>query len=183
MKPAPVTAQSYAGLGDGAERSLGAAATTVLFQCPDPERLLVRAGAAVTYRKSIAAELRPTQFAIRKPFGTVTARESEEGKLHPDRVRQLPIGSYLLPSGGYQKLHVSRLALPLEVIAAARAVICPADVHRTGQQNVPLMPLTRPTRDAGAWKPLVAPAHTGDASDMSHADPDSSVQQEPSRDL
>ena len=142
-----VTAQSYAGLGAGAERLLGAAATTVLFQCPDPERLLERAGAAVTYRKNIAGELKRSQFAIRKPVGGVTARESEEGKVHPDRVRQLPIGAcYLLPSGGYQKLHVSRLVLPDGVLDAARASLIPPSTGAHEGVGYVVAPAERPAR-------------------------------------
>ena len=142
-----VTAQSYAGLGAGAERLLGAAATTVLFQCPDPERLLERAGAAVTYRKNIAGELKRSQFAIRKPVGGVTARESEEGKVHPDRVRQLPIGAcYLLPSGGYQKLHVSRLVLPDNALDAARAMLVPSAGGGQGNTEEVVALVKRPAR-------------------------------------
>lgn len=39
-----VTAQSYAGMGEDADRILGAAAGLIVHQCADPERLLTRAG-------------------------------------------------------------------------------------------------------------------------------------------
>ena len=60
-----VTSQSYAGLGEGADRMIAAAATTVLFQCADPERLVSRAGTITHYTKSYTTERASLFPAIR----------------------------------------------------------------------------------------------------------------------
>ena len=105
-----VTAQSYAALGDSADRMLQAAATTVLFQCADPEPLIRRAGSRAVYRTNVAGTLRHSQLTVGRTTGQASLREDEAPSIHPDLVRRLPVGAcVLLATGGFQQLCVARL--------------------------------------------------------------------------
>jgi hypothetical protein len=115
-----VTSQSYAGLGEGAERMIAAAATTILFQCADPERLVVRAGTSTHYRTSYSSE-RTSLFPAVRP-SRETIRGDDRPRLDPTLVQTLPIGAcYLVPSGAYQLVAVAPLHVAQTRVEAFRA--------------------------------------------------------------
>jgi hypothetical protein len=105
-----VTAQSYAGMGEGADRILGAAATLLLHQCADPDKLLMRAGMATTYARSVSFTERGTSSPIAYGVGAGSIREQEQLKVHPNAVKALAPGECFLISGGrYAHVSVARL--------------------------------------------------------------------------
>jgi hypothetical protein len=48
-----VTGQSYAGMGEGFDRILGAAETLILHRCGDPDKLLPRAGQRLAFKRRV----------------------------------------------------------------------------------------------------------------------------------
>jgi hypothetical protein len=106
-----VTAQSYAGMGEGADRILGAATTLLLHQCADPDRLLMRGGMATTYARNVSFAERGTSNPAAYGVGTGSIREQEQLKVHPNEVKALAPGECFLISGGrYAHVSVARLA-------------------------------------------------------------------------
>jgi hypothetical protein len=106
-----VTAQSYAGLGNGAERMLGAAAGVLLHQCGDPEELLQRAGMATTYQRRVAYAQRGVTAGSAHEYelgeGAITSQPSL--KVDPNWVRTQPTGvCVLIAEGRYQQVCVRR---------------------------------------------------------------------------
>jgi hypothetical protein len=123
-----VTAQSYAGMGEGADRILGAAATLLLHQCADPDKLLARAGMATTYARSISFAERGVSHPTAYGVGAGSIREQEQLKVHPNAVKALAPGECFLISGGrYAYVSVARLAPD----TAALYVLPPASAHHT----------------------------------------------------
>ena len=115
-----VTSQSYAGLGEGAERMIAAAATTILFQCADPEHLVARAGTSTHYRTSYSTERTGVFPAVRSSREMI--RGDDRPRLDPNLVQTLPVGAcYLVPSGAYQLVAVAPLAIQQARIDAFRA--------------------------------------------------------------
>ena len=114
-----VTSQSYAGLGEGADRMIAAAATTVLFQCADPQDLVTRAGMITHYSKSYTME-RTSIFPSVRPTREVI-RGDDRPRLDPTLVQTLPVGAcYLVPSGSYQLVAVTPTTFPQERIEQFR---------------------------------------------------------------
>jgi hypothetical protein len=108
-----VTSQSYAGLGQGADRILGAAATVLLHQCPDPETLIARAGTApdVLLRRS-AVERLGLGGVKSYATGQVAYAETDRFKVRPEVVQQLAPGECVAICGGDAlRLRVSQLPL------------------------------------------------------------------------
>jgi hypothetical protein len=115
-----VTSQSYAGLGEGADRMIAAAATTILFQCADPEHLVARAGTSTHYCTSYSTERTGVFPAVRPSRETI--RGDERPRLDPTLVQTLPVGAcYLVPSGAYQLVAVAPLHVPQQHVEAFRA--------------------------------------------------------------
>jgi hypothetical protein len=109
-----VTAQSYAGMGEDADRILGAAAGLIVHQCADPERLLTRAGQDLTFERRVSFSERGMGQAV-KEFavgeGMLAARQ--ELKVSPDRVKQLGPGEcFVIVGGCAQEVRVSQVRLP-----------------------------------------------------------------------
>ncbi|MBC8075787.1 MAG: hypothetical protein H7Y32_06900, partial [Chloroflexales bacterium] len=115
-----VTSQSYAGLGEGADRMIAAAATTILFQCADPEQLVARAGTSTHYRTSYSTE-RTGLFPAVRPSREMI-RGDDRPRLDPTLVQTLPVGAcYLVPSGAYQLVAVAPIRVEPSRIDAFRA--------------------------------------------------------------
>jgi hypothetical protein len=115
-----VTSQSYAGLGEGADRMIAAAATTILFQCADPERLVARAGTSTYYHTSYSTERTSLLPPVRPSRETI--RGDERPRLDPTLVQSLPVGTcYLVPSGAYQLVAVAPLHVAQTRVDAFRA--------------------------------------------------------------
>jgi len=109
-----VTAQSYAGMGEDADRILGAAAGLIVHQCADPERLLTRAGQDLAFERRVSFSERGMGQAV-KEFavgeGMLAARQ--ELKVSPDRVKQLGPGEcFVIVGGCAQEVRVSQVRLP-----------------------------------------------------------------------
>jgi hypothetical protein len=109
-----VTAQSYAGMGEDADRILGAAAGLIVHQCADPERLLTRAGQDLTFDRRVSFSERGMGQAV-KEFavgeGMLAARQ--ELKVSPDRVKQLGPGEcFVIVGGCAQQVRVSQVIIP-----------------------------------------------------------------------
>jgi hypothetical protein len=117
-----VTSQSYAGLGAGADRILGAAAAVLLHQCPDPETLIARAGTARDLQQRVMGTERFGLGGIKTyATGQVAFQEREVVKVRPEAVQQLEAGEGVLIVGGkYRRVRVSQLDLPEVVLAAAQ---------------------------------------------------------------
>jgi hypothetical protein len=137
-----VTAQSYAGMGEGADRILGAAATLLLHQCADPDKLLARAGMATTYARSVSFAERgasnPTAYAV----GAGSIREQKDLKVDPDHVKALAPGECFLISGGrYAHVSIARLApgaaAPYVPISGARHTNAGASEHSLSASEAP----------------------------------------------
>jgi hypothetical protein len=118
-----VTAQSYAGLGQGADRILGAAAAVLLHQCPDPEILITRAGQVSERQLRQGGTERVTLGGIRTyATGQVSAVTQERAKVRPELVQQLGVGEAVLICGGQaSRLRISQVPLDTPAIEAAYA--------------------------------------------------------------
>jgi hypothetical protein len=102
-----VSSQSYSGLGDRreSERILDAAHTLIVHRCPDPERLVQRAG---TYRRPE----RSLHIGREGPTGEGSVRIQDAFKAPPDAARQLPVGEvFVIAEGRAHKVQV----LPMDV--------------------------------------------------------------------
>jgi hypothetical protein len=107
-----ITAQSYAGMGEGADRILGAAASLLLHQCGDPDDLLKRAGMETTYQRRISFAQRGVSTTNPREFevGEGSLAGVRELKIRPDHVKTLQPGEcYLISGGRYQHLRVSQV--------------------------------------------------------------------------
>jgi hypothetical protein len=108
-----VTGQSYAGMGEGFDRILGAAETLFLHRCGDPDKLLPRAGQRLTFKRRVSfAERGIGQAAREYATGGGYLAVDEELKIHPNEVKELPRGECFVIAGGqYQRVLVNRAPL------------------------------------------------------------------------
>jgi hypothetical protein len=108
-----VTAQSYAGMGEDADRILGAAAGLIVHQCADPERLLTRAGQDLAFSRRISFSERGMGQAVKEyALGEGMLAATEELKVSPDRVKQLAPGEcFVIVGGCAQEVRVSQITL------------------------------------------------------------------------
>jgi hypothetical protein len=111
-----VTSQSYQGLGDDADKMIGASWATIAFQCTDPERIAARAGTVKEVQTSLHTEYaaipgRNLLLSGREhASGTSIEREQEVPRLHPNIIRNLGIGECcFITNGAYQEVRVARL--------------------------------------------------------------------------
>lgn len=108
-----VTGQSYAGMGEGFDRILGAAETLFLHRCGDPDKLLPRAGQRLAFKRRVSFSERgigrgAKDYATGAGFLSV----DEELKIHPNDVKELPRGECFVIAGGRaQRVLVKRVAL------------------------------------------------------------------------
>ncbi len=108
-----VTGQSYAGMGEGFDRILGAAETLILHRCGDPDKLLPRAGQRLSLKRRVSfAERGIGQGAREFATGAGYLAVDEELKIHPNAVKELPRGECFVIAGGqYQRVLVKRASL------------------------------------------------------------------------
>ena len=109
-----VSTQSYSGLGDRreSERILDAAHTLIVHRCPDPERLVQRAG---TYRRPE----RSIHIGREGPTGEGSVRIQDAFKASPDAARQLGVGEvFVIAEGRAHKVQV----VPMDVCETSMKV-------------------------------------------------------------
>ncbi|NTU85460.1 MAG: hypothetical protein HGA45_39920, partial [Chloroflexales bacterium] len=118
-----VTGQSYAGMGEGFDRILGAAETLILHRCGDPDELLPRAGQRLTFKRRVSfAERGIGRGAREYATGAGYLAIDEELKIHPNDVKELPRGECFVIAGGqYQRVLVNRAPLLTAEPASAQA--------------------------------------------------------------
>lgn len=105
-----VTAQSYAGMGQQAERVLNAATGLIVHHCDDPERLVARAGTRLVPDFS-------HQIGSDGATGYGTMRMREQLRVDPNEVRELEVGVCFVISGGRaEKVRVNALQLPEQAV-------------------------------------------------------------------
>jgi len=109
-----VTGQSYAGMGEGFDRILGAAETLFLHRCGDPDQLLPRAGQRLAFKRNVSfAERGLGRAAKDYATGAGYLAVDEELKIHPNAVKELPRGECFVIAGGrYQRVLVKRVDVP-----------------------------------------------------------------------
>jgi hypothetical protein len=96
-----ITSQSYAGLGEHADRMLDAAGTVILHQSSDPEQLAARAGT----KQRLEAGY---QIQDGNTTGMGTVRMQDSYRVSPNEVRQLPVGQAFVIFGG----RAAHIAIP-----------------------------------------------------------------------
>lgn len=140
-----VTAQSYADLGEDADRLLYAANTTICFRQSDTQRLVIRAGRHTVVREEDVGRWHTLArlFALAGVSGSRSApfAQGNEGSasLLPDAIRHLDAGQcYVLGSGNYQKVTVSRVPLSDAEMVSAAATNSIRAVPRSLSRNIPL---------------------------------------------
>ncbi len=133
-----VTGQSYAGMGEGFDRILGAAETLFLHRCGDPDVLLPRAGQRLSFKRRVSFSERGIGQGAREfATGAGYLAVDEELKIHPNDVKELPRGECFVIAGGRaQRILVKRVALPDDV----RAMSSP----RTRANAAAVMEVERP---------------------------------------
>jgi hypothetical protein len=112
-----VGSQSYGGLGEQADRILGATSTKIVHQCDDPERLTERAGERVKLNFTIHDQTRDDK--TKNKGGTqqgaqrsMSYREEREATVDPSIVRQLKTGeAFIISSGQALKVRIAQ-AIP-----------------------------------------------------------------------
>jgi hypothetical protein len=103
-----VSSQSYAGLGETAERLLGAATTILLHGCSDPERIGRRAGTVRGADYSYQLDRQGTP-------GRMTLRSAETPRIDPNTVRQFGVGeAYVIAHGRATQVQVAPLGIAAE---------------------------------------------------------------------
>jgi hypothetical protein len=120
-----VSSQSYSGLGDRreAERILDAAHTLIIHRCPDPERLIQRAG---TYRRPE----RSIYIGREGPTGQGSVRIQDAFKASPDAARQLGVGEvFVIAEGRAHKVQVAPMEVKQSSMDAATSLLEPGDVE------------------------------------------------------
>jgi hypothetical protein len=108
-----VTGQSYAGMGEGFDRILGAAETLFLHRCGDPDQLLPRAGQRVSFKRRVGFSERGIGRGAREfATGAGYLAVDEELKIHPNQVKELPRGECFVIAGGkHQRVLVKQAPL------------------------------------------------------------------------
>src|SRR5439155_26689257 len=111
-----VTRHRYEGFGVDAAGLIGAAWTTIAFQCTDPEPIAARAGTIKEVQTSLRTEYaalpgrNPLLSAKEHMTGISTEHEAEVPRLHPNVIRNLSIGECcIVTNGAYQAVRVARL--------------------------------------------------------------------------
>lgn len=100
-----VSSQSYAGLGENAERLLGAATTIILHSCSDPERIGRRAGTLRGADYSYQLDRQGTP-------GRMTLRTAEIPRIDPNAVRQFGVGeAFVIAHGRAARVQVAPLGI------------------------------------------------------------------------
>ena len=109
-----VTAQSYAGMGEDADRMLGAAAGLIVHQCADPERLLTRAGQGLEFERRVTISERGMGQAVKEfAVGEGMLAETDALKVDPNAVKQLGPGEcVVIAQGRAQHIAVSQVRIP-----------------------------------------------------------------------
>jgi hypothetical protein len=109
-----VTGQSYAGMGVGFDRILGAAETLILHRTGDPDQLLPRAGQRLSFKRRVGFSERGMGRAARDyATGDGSLALEEESKIHPNDVKELPCGECFVIAGGkYQRVLVKQVTAP-----------------------------------------------------------------------
>lgn len=103
-----VSSQSYAGLGENAERLLGAATTIILHSCSDPERIGRRAGTVRGADYSYQIDRQGTP-------GRMTLRTAEIPRIDPNAVRQFGVGeAFVIAHGRAARVQVAPLGVTAE---------------------------------------------------------------------
>jgi hypothetical protein len=158
-----VTSQSYAGLGVGADRILGATAAVLLHQCADPEPLIARAGMIETIQQRRMGTEQLGVGGVRAyATGQVSFQEHDVYKIQPSAIQRLGSGEAALIAGGaVQQLRVSQLALSDTDVVAAQAQI--AAQQAGGQRHHSPVPrrVVRQHEDAAPVHTTVVSAQTG----------------------
>ncbi len=108
-----VTGQSYAGMGEGFDRILGAAETLILHRCGDPDLLLPRAGQRLRFTRRIGfSERGMGRGAKEYATGAGYLALDEALKIHPNEVKELPPGEcYVIAGGRAQRVLVKRASV------------------------------------------------------------------------
>ena len=108
-----VTGQSYAGMGEGFDRILGAAETLILHRCGDPDLLLPRAGQRLRFTRRIGFSERGMGRGAREyATGAGYLSLDEALKIHPNDVKELPPGEcYVIAGGRAQRVLVKRASV------------------------------------------------------------------------
>ena len=145
-----LTTQSYAGLGNGAERVLDAArGGLIIHSLANPEPFTKRAGTvwrdvtAVSQPQSQPGLVSAVLFNREVETPRHTTRQDEFPRIDPNEVRQLPRGEAFVISGGRaQRVSFNRIELWDENIESARGIIerrkkTFADMHGPQSSNVP----------------------------------------------
>jgi hypothetical protein len=120
-----VSSQSYSGLGDRreSERILDAAHTLIVHRCPDPERLIQRAG---TYRRPE----RSIYIGREGPTGQGSVRIQDAFKASPDAARQLGVGEvFVIAEGRAHKVQVHPMEVSKPSMKAAGDLLKTVDVE------------------------------------------------------
>ena len=167
-----VTGQSYAGMGEGFDRILGAAETLILHRCGDPDKLLPRAGQRLSFKRRVGFSERGIGQGAREfATGAGYLAMDEELKIHPNDVKELPRGECFVIAGGRaQRVLVKRVALPTDK-AAPLSPPARADVPTVRDVERPRPATTTPLAVAveRASAPKPAPAPTAPESEPSPA--------------
>ena len=116
-----VTGQSYAGMGEGFDRILGAAETLILHRCGDPDQLLPRAGQRLAFKRNVSFSERGLGRGAKDyATGAGYLAIDEELKIHPNDVKELPRGECFVIAGGrYQRVLVKRVDVPATMPTSA----------------------------------------------------------------
>lgn len=133
-----VTGQSYAGMGEGFDRILGAAETLILHRCGDPDLLLPRAGQRLAFKRRVSfAERGIGRGAREYATGDGYLAVDEELKIHPNEVKELPPGEcYVIAGGRAQRVLVNR-APQLATTAPNQRAVAHASRELEPERNTP----------------------------------------------
>lgn len=159
-----VTGQSYAGMGAGIERILGAAETLILHRCGDPEPLVARAGQRLHFSRRVRFAERGLGTGARDyATGGGDLGVTDVAKIQPSEVQTLAPGEcYVIAGGCAQRVLVQRVPPPVASQAAST------------QASAAILPVVRNT--AGRAAPVPAPPPgSADAPDAPLAPPPPSV--------
>jgi hypothetical protein len=162
-----VTGQSYAGMGEGFERILGAAETLFLHRCGDPDKLLPRAGQRLSFKRRVSFAERGIGRAAREyATGGGYLAVDEELKIHPNDVKELPRGECFVIAGGqYQRVLVNRVP-PLETVAKDQPEPLAPAPHPAGQLAIEVergtgeLPVAQRSNAASASPPSTSAPET-----------------------
>lgn len=129
-----VGSQSYAGLGEYADRIMDATPTKIVHQCDDPERLTQRAGEVEILRRTREVQQDDAALGL---SGRMMVAEDREARVLPDAVRQLAPGEcYIIHGGRSLKVKIERAQASAAQVEQARAQLEDQRV-----KTIPLPPL------------------------------------------